>query len=607
MRPRYDGAVRMFSRWLTERGGLVVLAVFLMYAWVAPAHLSIEDDNAEFSTLGAIGGAAHPTGYPLYVMWLRLWSWLPAETPAHAAALATCILGAASILVLHAACRAWGASSIAASFAVALAAAMPLVVRLHTAAEVFALNGLVAGSVLWLSAQHGPLRGLWRAFTLGLVAGLGLSDHVTCVLFAPVGILGVVRGARESGYAARAVGLATLGLVLGLLPYSYLLLVPETRGSWGKVEDLRGLLYHFLRMDYGGPGAFSPRDVGGSPLGHIADLMATHLRGWLWAPFALGLVALVVRCVRSEQGESRVGWWMFSASWLLAGVVLVSKFNLPPSYVTHRFHMLPVLVFAVPVALGLDLVGRRLPLQRSQIIGSAWGSTLGASLLSIALIAVALPSIATARSPATEQAVKNMLRTLPPNAVVIGSPDQFHFGMAYVQGALGERPDVTTITWTQMGLNYARERLARQTGIVLTELQQNSTEKLSVLVAREVLASGRPLFIDPYAVNIATSFPIYPYGLVFRVLPTGTALPSLDELFEINDELYRKYEFGYPKPTGDEGFITTIHDHYARPWLIIANAMGAAGNKDKQNYALGMAVAVGPVRESPPAMPAADK
>src|SRR5690606_11786464 len=104
-----------------------------------------------------------------------------------------------------------------------------------------------------------------------------------------------------------------------------------------------GLLYHFLRMDYGGPGAFSPKDIGGSPAVHIADLMETHLRGWLWGPFALGLVALVVRCVRSASGEPRGGWWMFGASWLLAGVVLVSRFNLPPSYITHRFHMLPVL------------------------------------------------------------------------------------------------------------------------------------------------------------------------------------------------------------------------------------------------------------------------
>ena len=66
-------------------------------------------DNAEFSALSALGGVAHPTGYPLYVLWLRAWSWLPVDSPAHAASIATAILTALEVLVLHAACRAWGA------------------------------------------------------------------------------------------------------------------------------------------------------------------------------------------------------------------------------------------------------------------------------------------------------------------------------------------------------------------------------------------------------------------------------------------------------------------------------------------------------------------
>ena len=63
---------------------------------------------------------------------------------------------------------------------------------------------------------------MWRAGVLGLVAGLGLCDHVTCALLAPVGILGVVRGAREAR-AVPAVALAVAGFVIGLLPYAYLL------------------------------------------------------------------------------------------------------------------------------------------------------------------------------------------------------------------------------------------------------------------------------------------------------------------------------------------------------------------------------------------------
>ena len=69
-----------------ERGGLVVLATLVTYVWLAP-HAIMNGDNADLAGVGHVGGAAHPSGYPLYVMWLRLWSWLPGS-PAYVGALA---------------------------------------------------------------------------------------------------------------------------------------------------------------------------------------------------------------------------------------------------------------------------------------------------------------------------------------------------------------------------------------------------------------------------------------------------------------------------------------------------------------------------------------
>jgi hypothetical protein len=118
----------------------------------------------------------HPSGYPLYALWLRLWSVLPLGGAAHTAAIATAVLGAAGALTLHAAARAWGARSLAAGVAVALVALSPTVWRTYTEAEVFALAGLVAATVLWLAAPAGPARGVRRAGLLALVAGLGLAQ-----------------------------------------------------------------------------------------------------------------------------------------------------------------------------------------------------------------------------------------------------------------------------------------------------------------------------------------------------------------------------------------------------------------------------------------------
>ena len=96
--------LRRLANIALERGGLLGLCCLAAYAWAAPSHV-IDGDNAELSTLSATGGAAHPSGYPLYVLWLRAWSWLFCGTVAHRAALATAILGVLAVLALRAACR----------------------------------------------------------------------------------------------------------------------------------------------------------------------------------------------------------------------------------------------------------------------------------------------------------------------------------------------------------------------------------------------------------------------------------------------------------------------------------------------------------------------
>jgi hypothetical protein len=209
-----------------------------------------------------------------------------------------------------------------------------------------------------------------------------------------------------------------------------------------------------------------------------------------------------------------------------------------------------------------------------------------------AMVSLSLPAIARGQSPAIEQALVNMLRTLPPDAVVIGVTDEFHFGLGYLQGALGERPDVATITTPQLGLSFYRERIRERIGIVVR--RPEADEKLSVEVAELVLATGRPLFIDPFQANIAMSFPTYPYGLLFRVLPRGTPLPPILEVFALNQALYERYELGYEFPGVDDQLAAQFHTHYARAWKMIAEGLARAGRREEQAIALQLARALAP-------------
>jgi hypothetical protein len=551
---------------------MLALATLVLYVVLAPRHV-VDGDNSEFVTLSVTGGAAHPSGYPVYVLWLRAMSWIPGASPAHTAAIATSILGAATVLVLHAACRAWGARPFPATVAVAIVATGPVVLRVSTEAEVFALNNLTVATVLWLGATNGPLRGHRRALALGLVAGLGLGDHLTCVLAAPVGILGVVRAAREQGGAARgyslAFALASVGLVVGLSSYAYLLVAPDTPMSWGSVRTVHRVVEMFLREDYGGATAFR---VGGPEVSawtNVAALAKTLGRAWLWAPALAGVALLVVRCVRPQagMGEPRSGWIALAFVWLLAGPILVMRFNVPPTglglYVNQRFHVLPALLLAIPVAHGLGF----LTIRRETL-----ATVLASTVLVAALVAPSLPYLGRVHSPAVETGALNLLRSLPQNAVVIHGQDELHAVTGYVQAALGVRPDVRVVTWPLMTLPWYRERVARQ-GVVSGPGPGGPEEQL----VRHLASRGVPVLVDHLQRDIIRALPTYPYGVLMRVVPPGEKTPTVIEVLALNESLFAKFALDYPRPGPDDEFATEVHARYAYTWELIAKALEAQG------------------------------
>jgi len=578
-------------RFLLDRGGLIALVALAAYVWIAPAHI-VDGDNAELATIGVAGGVAHPTGYPAYVLWLRALSWLPGSTPAHTTGIATAILAAIQLVVLHAACRAWGARAIAATFAVAIYAAGPVAMRYSTEAEVFALNQLVVAAVIYLSAIAGPLRGGWRVAALGLVAGLGIADHMTCVLVAPVGLLGAIRGVREARHGARAAAAGVAALGLGLSPYVYLLITPENSMSWNPIDSLGALVDHLLRRDYGGPAAFSPRGGELYVAGNLAAFAVTLGRAWCWLPALAGLAMLGYRSVRrGGDGEPRIGWQMLALAFVLAGPLLAARFDLEPRglnlYALRRFHLMATLLLAVPVACALELAVARYRARLRPGVAAAI-AVLGFATAAV----VALPDLLRVRTPAIEHAMHGLLRGLPPDAVVFVSGDIPFLGTGYLQVARGERPDVVVALWHLVGDRPYRERLARR-GIVI---ETNTDATPSIRIAEQILASGRPLLVDRALGNVLATLPNYPYGTLFRVLPRGQARPSVDELAAINRDWFAALDLDYPRPGRDDEYPTVIHEGYAETWRIIASAFAALGRRDEAANAAALMRELGPQR-----------
>lgn len=551
--------------WMIDRGGAIALVVLVHYLVGASPHI-VENDNAEFATLGAVGGVAHPSGYPLYILWLRAWSWLPGSSPAHTAALATAILGALQVFVLHAACRAWGARSVAATLAVGIYAFGPLVARYNTCAEAFAMNGLVAALVLWLAALRGPVQGWKRAGLLGLVAGLGLANHLTCALVAPVGLLGVIRSVREGGL--RSVIPCVAGLLVGLAAYAYLLVAPDHVASWRHPQGLGDLVALFLREDYGGTFAFSGTGQARPWLENLGELASSISRSWLFIVPLAALVVLGLRIARPRY-EARAGFVLLAVTFCLAGPFLVTRFDIPLDpiglWTVRRFHLLPIVLLVVPVALAFELVGNRVRERTSYI---------AAALVVVAAGIASAPYLARHRSPAMDFEVRNTLASLPQNAVVIGGVDELDVGTHYLQLACGERPDVTYIRWQTINWPWYAARFPE---FPVDHAKPFPRRQL----AEKAFALGRPVFVKVGAeTQDLDGLGRYPYGVIDRLLPPGEAMPSLDDVVTINRDLFAKFRLDYERPGRDDDWATWMHFNYEQVWTRLASSLMRARKQD---------------------------
>jgi hypothetical protein len=274
---------------------------------------------------------------------------------------------------------------------------------------------------------------------------------------------------------------------------------------------------------------------------------------------------------------------MWIACFLIAGPLLVTRFDIEPSgvgvYIVNRFHILPAMLLAIPVAGAFDYVLQRLR-------GVFATPAAGAAVSVVAFAAVAgssLTHVQRVHTPAIERQISNMLRSLPQDAVVIGIDDDLRSGTAYVQLVLGERRDVIYVHRPMLGGDWYRARLVAR-GLELDNMIDAA------------LAHGRAVFVQGAERDVLAELPHYRYGILVRVLPRGQTPPSLDEVVALNKEIYEHMELGYPRPGGDDEWATRIHDRYARTWIVLAQELFAAGKPDDGRAALDVARALGPRR-----------
>jgi hypothetical protein len=573
---------------------LVLVAIGALYAVTSARHV-LGGDNGEFVAVAFSRGIAHPPGYPLYVFLLGFARVVPAASPAHAAALVTSVIATLSIGTLAWAARGWGVSRLTALFVAAIYATTPLAWILGTHAEVFALNVLLAMGIVGLAgpARAAPFgREDLRAFALALLAGLGLSNHHTIVLLAPIGLYAFAKSVRRVG--VRAIALGVVGLLLGLAPYLSMAVRASSASPgegcvWGSPRGLDGVLRHFLRKDYG-TFSLGISDAPPEPLAHVIALGKTLLVDLFGAPLLLLVAAWVV--LRKKPRPPAFGAWVaLVASFVLAGPFFVARFNLPPNglatHIAERFHLLPLALSAVMLGAALDGLFARLPYRPH---------VLGAIFLARAL--TAYPAVAEHHRPTVDNYVRNVLALAPPRSVILHSGDDRVGGFMYARCALGLRPDVEAVTPVLLLTDWYPPQVSARLGLPIvhgvTPPGRNRPELSARALVDQLLATDRPLVLtDWFRSGLEQSLPSYPVGPLIIVPRKRTEVPDPPRLAALNIEAFDKMTLEATLPEPNTWGAARALD-YVRPWAVLANAFEASGDAERAEICRNRAKAMTP-------------
>lgn len=559
-------------RWATLLSFFLPLALYALTA----ARSVQGGDTGEFGTIGMLGGVAHPPGYPLYTLLARGASHIPFGPAFWRIAMASALCGAAACAVLlHLLLRVTG--KLEASLVAALAFGLsPLAWRLAGVPEVFSMHALFCcvAMLLSLSLSEATTTNLGRrSGFLGLTLGLSMANHQTTVLLAPLVAWAFLAAWKANGWKGigGSIALAVAGAIAGLSAYLLLPLfarsAPIDTLAWGRTDTWDGLVTHMLRKEYGtlrlnaGAGAEQT-----DPVRHILDFLKSLPREYAILLAPAGLFGLYL-LPRQRRGFGVA----LLLSFVLAGFVFIGVFNLPKTpineEVAERFHLMPNLLFAVFVAVGLAEFQRRVRL-RLFVLTCAATLLLGAASAGV--------QANWARDRSTEQFLKAQVESTLPGSAILGWADTNGPGITWVTRVLKDRPDVHYIDVNLMSIPWYAARKQRE----LPDIPLGYTwARRASGVLGQAYAAFKPVYVIPWTVEEASkTATLQPNGFLHRVMLPGAPPTDLAMAEQRLETATRMME---PLAPPIDAWAEMVHIAAGLQWLRLAEDFKNAGRADK--------------------------
>jgi len=522
------------------------LDIFLILSFVLPFALYMATlapsvtffDSGEFMTAAASLGSAHSPGYPLFLMYVKPFTWLPLGNIAFRINVATAVSSSLACLMVYVLTSFMlkkevlvedqrfnlVAVKLAALAAAVLFGVTPRLWLQSNHDKPYPLLAFIAAIIffLLLKWQEQYREGVERpsyVYVCTFLAGLAMAVHQTIVLLLPAWFLMITLNDWRMLTRAKELLLATAFALLGFAVHLYLPLRALSKPllNWGDVKTVDQFLWHFLRRGY--PSEPPTRDVALL----WAQVSAFNIpREFTWLGVALALLGLVH--LWSRNRTVLIAYFVSVAVFLL---VIAGYFNtrMEMVFLTEEFFTPLYLLTAVVVGVGL------FRLLAYAVRTARLPEHIGTPVYGVvALLFFTLPSALCAVNYFENDQHKNYiafdyalnsLRSLPQDSILFTWGDSGAFPLWYLQGVERMREDIDLPHTPHLVFDWyldSMPRVFKESNLRKFDITTFGPEAaLRIAVAENI--GVRPVYID-FSTRYSTEYKEYrpvQQGIVYRM------------------------------------------------------------------------------------------
>ncbi len=507
---------------------------FAIYLWSLAPGITFYD-SGEFITAVHFLGSAHSPGYPLFLLYVKPFTWLPFGTVAFKVNIATAVSAAFASLSLFYLLKlllkdqVFCEDSDLSRFVMQLA---PL-----SGSLLFAVSPR-----LWLQSNHDKPYPLltcitaimlifllrWREeflngnqqpawwYATAFLAGLATGAHQTIVLLLPGCLLFVFITEPKAMRHLREWILTAVMLVFGGALQLYLPLrgAAETRQNWGDPTVLSRFLWHVLRKGY-------PEEPHSRDFALLFKQMAAFN-----IPNEFGVVGFIlfIAGLYASWKIQRAFFVYFVVALISFWIVIVGYFNpqLDSIFLTEEFYTPLYLLSAAVIIFGLYRISSfgvsRADKPEQYGIQHRLLLFFFFMLIPVTQLAANLQSQDQHRNYLAQDYAMNSLRPLPENALLFTWGDSGAFPLWYLQGVERFREDLDLPHIPHLVFNWYQDELPRLSHEFRNLPSGIPAERIFVLLS-ERLSKKRPVLIDfstSHSIDWGRKVP-FQQGIVFRL------------------------------------------------------------------------------------------